>query len=94
MTESLKEKALKVYQAVFENKVSVEIEGEKYPVEKTSQAKLRSVTTDEYFYVEQNPEKSSKWADKAQEGHKILWIIQGSDYIAQVKDGEFVHFEK
>jgi hypothetical protein len=94
MSELLKENALKVYDAIFEDKESVEIDGEKYFVERTSHTGLRSVVTDEYFYVEQNPEKSSTWAKKAREGHKILWVIQGSDYVAQVTNGKFIRLKK
>ncbi|MGD2248262.1 MAG: hypothetical protein PVF58_07625 [Candidatus Methanofastidiosia archaeon] len=40
MTESLKENALKVYDAICEDKESVEIDGEKYFVKRTSHTGL------------------------------------------------------
>ncbi|MBU7044123.1 MAG: hypothetical protein HXS47_11070 [Theionarchaea archaeon] len=93
MSESeLQEKAVKIFEALFDNRDSVEIDGTTYPIKRTSQTHLRSVKGEDYFYVEQNPEKASSWAKMAREGHNILWIIDGSDYIAQVRDGTFYDF--
>ena len=62
MSEDLKETALKVYTAIFENQDSVEVEGVTYFIEKTSKSKLRSVEIDDLTFIEQNPKKDSKWA--------------------------------
>jgi hypothetical protein len=40
-------------------------------------------------FLEQNPEKDSRWGEFARQGHKILWVIDDGHYIAQVRDGEY-----
>lgn len=40
--------------------------------------------------VEQNPKKSSEWAELASRGHRIAWVIQEGEYLARVVDGEVV----
>jgi hypothetical protein len=40
---------------------------------------LRSFTDkDDYFWLEQNSEKRSKWAKLARQGHEIAWEFEGS----------------
>jgi hypothetical protein len=40
---------------------------------------LRSFTDkDGHFWLEQNPEKRSKWAKLAKQGHEIAWELEGS----------------
>ena len=87
--ENLKEVALKVYDAIFQNQDSVEINGVIYNIWKTSRAKLRYVQMGKYNLIEQNPNKASRWAKMAREGHKILWVREGLKYIASVRDGKF-----
>jgi hypothetical protein len=88
----LEQKALNIYEALFNNEHTVDISGTTYAVERTSQTQLRCVKGEDFFYIEQNPEKSSRWAKMAREGHQILWVIDGPDYIAQVRDGTFHDF--
>lgn len=38
--------------------------------------------------VEQNPKKKSEWAQLAQSGHKIAWVMRDGEYLARVVDGE------
>lgn len=38
--------------------------------------------------VEQNPKKSSEWADLARKGHRIAWAMRDGKYLARVLDGE------
>jgi hypothetical protein len=38
--------------------------------------------------VEQNPKKSSEWADLARKGHRIAWAMRDGKYLARVVDGE------
>jgi hypothetical protein len=89
---NLEQNALKIYEAIFNEKDTVNISGTTYAVERTSQRHLRCVKGENYFYVEQNPQKSSPWAKIAREGHQILWVLDGSDYIAHVRDGKFHDF--
>jgi len=84
----------KVHKAIFSNKKTVELEGEKYSIKKTSKKDLRCVYHDEYFFVEQNPETDSHWADKAKKGDQITWAIKGKDYVANIHNGKFRRFKK
>jgi hypothetical protein len=43
--------------------------------------------------VEQNPRKSSEWAELAHQGHRIAWVLRDGKYLARVIDGEVVMLE-
>jgi hypothetical protein len=55
---------------------------------------LRVVEVEGFTFLEQNPEKNSVWGKLAKEGHKILWVIEDGDYVAQVRDGVYHDFNK
>ncbi len=38
--------------------------------------------------VEQNPKKSSEWADLARSGRRVAWVMCDGKYLARVVDGE------
>ncbi len=38
--------------------------------------------------VEQNPKKSSEWAELARRGHRVAWAMREGKYLARVIDGE------
>ena len=38
--------------------------------------------------VEQNPKKSSEWADLARRGRRVAWLMRDGQYLARVVDGE------
>jgi hypothetical protein len=86
--------ANKIYDAIFEGLDEVNIEGEVYPITQTSRSKVRLVERDGYTYIEQNPYKDSHWAKQAQEGHQIMWVMQGRKYLAQIKDGKFINLKR
>ncbi len=86
--------ASRIYNAIFDGLDEVEIEGEIFPIVKTSKSKVRLVEKDGYTYIEQNPRKDSRWAKLAQEGHQIMWVMQGRKYLAQVKDGKFLNLKR
>ncbi len=86
--------ANRIYNAIFDGLDEVEIEGEIFPIVKTSKSKVRLVEKDGYTYIEQNPRKDSRWAKLAQEGHQIMWVMQGRKYLAQVKDGKFLNLKR
>ncbi|GEM_PF-1506250 len=90
----LKEAALKAFEAIFSGHESVNIGGKDYSVERTSSSGLRYVRIGKYSFLEQNPNKSSRWAKLANEGHKILWVLEGQIYLAQVLDAVFHDFRK
>jgi hypothetical protein len=93
-TVDLREVSLEAYEAMFGGWDSVEIEGLTYLMERTPRTKLRIFRIGEHTFLEQNPEKSSRWAKMAREGHMIMWVLQGRRYLAQVRDGEFYDFRK
>ena len=90
----MEEVALRAYDAIFEDRESVEINGDVYHVERTPGAQLRFVKIDEYSFLEQNPRKGSHWAKMARQGHRILWALRGRRYLATVRDGKFYDFRK
>ena len=87
--ENVKEKALKVYEAIFSNQETMVIEGIEYRMERTPGAKLRFFNIEGYSFLEQNPRKSSHWAKLAREGSLIMWVMKGRRYLGQVRDGVF-----
>jgi hypothetical protein len=91
--EDLEEKGLKIYNAIFQGDKRVEIEEIEYPIRKFSSG-IKYVDLFGYRFIEQNRNKKSEWGKKAREGHKILWIIKGRRYIAQIVDGEFAELKK
>lgn len=91
--ENLKENGLKIYSVIFERKKSVEIDEIEYPIRKFSSG-VKYVDLFGYRYLEQNRNKKSEWGKKAREGHKIMWIIKGRRYIAQIFDGKYKDLKK
>ncbi len=78
------------YDAIFADEKELEVNGETYALEHTSQSRLRKFSIRGLSFIEQNPEKSSQWAKKAQEGHRIMWVLDGRRYIARVMDGNYL----
>ena len=85
-------------QVLDENANLVELEGQRYPVRRTSRRRLRQV--DFSFAgqplrgIEQNPETKSRWAKLAREGHQVMQFIAGGRYIANVVDGKVNSYQK
>jgi hypothetical protein len=38
--------------------------------------------------IEQNPNKESQWAELANQGHQIAWLMKDGTYLARVIDGK------
>jgi len=38
--------------------------------------------------IEQNPKKSSEWAELARAGRRVAWVMRDGRYLARVVDGE------
>lgn len=91
--ENLKEKGLKIFEAIFENKKSVEIDDIEYPIKKFSGG-IKYIDLFGYRFIEQNRHKKSEWGKKAREGHKIMWIIKGRRYMVRIMDGEYIDLKK
>lgn len=93
-SEDLREVALIVFDAIFEDVDSVEVKGESHRISLTSTSKLRSVSIDNLLFVEQNPKKDSKWAEMARNNHQIMWVFKGRRYIARVLNGKFLDLRR
>ena len=91
--DRIDEVALHVYHAMFGNQESVMIEGKRYPIRKTHRLGLRIVEAGQYVFLEQNPEKDSRFGAMARKGKKILCVIEDGDYAAFVMDGEYRGFK-
>ncbi len=91
--EDLKEKGLKIYNAIFQGEKSVVLDEIDYPIKKFS-SKIRYVDLFGYRFIEQNIKKQSEWGKKAREGHKIMWIIKGRRYLVRIMDGEYADLKK
>ena len=91
--ENLKENGMKIFEALFERKKTVEIDGIEYPIKRFSSG-VRYVDLFGYRYIEQNRNKKSEWGKKSREGHKIMWIIKGRRYFVQILDGEYLDLKK
>ena len=91
--EDLKEKGIKIYNAIFQGGKSVEIDEIQYPIKKFSSG-IKYIDLFGYRFIEQNYRKKSEWGKKAREGHKIMWIIKGRRYISQILDGNYTGLNK
>ena len=79
-----------IYSAIFSDSDDVEIDGEIHPIELTSRSKLRKVSFEGLTFLEQNPMKDSQWAEKAREGHRIMWVMRGRKYLVRVMNGKYL----
>lgn len=79
-------------QVMVEDKPEVELEGQRYPVTKTGSKRLRQVVFTvlgrELRGVEQNPRTTSRWAQMARRGARIMQFIENNHYVANVADGK------
>jgi len=94
LSEEIEDIALLIYEAIFQDSSSVEIAGVEYQIQMTSKSKVRLVKYDELTFIEQNPFKSSRWGKEAQEGHQIMWVMRGRQYLARIRDGKFLDLKK
>jgi hypothetical protein len=78
-------------QSLIDNKKTVEIDGEIYPVRQTSKSKLKQIDfrfeDRELRGLEQNPNTKSRWAKLAREGKAVMQFLDNGRYIAVVVDG-------
>lgn len=92
--DDLKSKSLKIFKALFAGNEEVIVDGESYPIKSYSPSGVKHVDISNFRFLEQNPTKNSHWAEKARNGHKILWILKDWEYIGQVHNGTFKNFRK
>jgi hypothetical protein len=94
MDMNIEHNALLIHEAIFAGLNKVEIDGEIHQIEQTSKSKVRLVRYGGLTFIEQNPFKSSQWGKEAQEGHQIMWVMRGRQYLARVRDGKFLDLSK
>lgn len=58
-------------------------------VQRFKRSGLRYVNLNEgAILVEQNPQKQSEWAQLAQAGHRVAWLMRDGEYLARIIDEE------
>jgi len=79
-------------QALVDNKKTVDLDGETYPIRQTAKSKLKQIDfrfeDRELRGLEQNPNTKSRWAKLVWEGKKIMQFLENGQYIAVVVDGK------
>jgi hypothetical protein len=93
MTLSLEDTLLSVWrQALVENKRTVTLEGESFPVRSTAKRKLKQIDFQfagrDLRGLEQNPDTKSRWAAMARSGQKVMQFLDGGRYVAVVAEGK------
>jgi hypothetical protein len=85
-------------QTLDENLNLVELEGARFPVQRTQRRRLRQVDfvvgAQSLRGLEQSPETRSKWAAMAKDGQKVMQFLSGGLYIGNVADGKLTLYRK
>ena len=94
---TLEETMLAVWrQALVDEKRVVEIDGQRYPVSKTPSKRLRTVMFDYGEHritgIEQNPRTTSRWAELARQGQRIMQFSVQGRYVGNVCEGKLVRY--
>src|SRR5437016_12728208 len=93
MTMSLEDALLNVWrQSLVENKKTVTLEGENFPVRSTAKRQVKQVDFQfdgkDLRELEQNPDTKSRWAAMARGGQKVMQFLEAGRYVAVVADGK------
>jgi hypothetical protein len=93
MPMSLEDAFLNVWrQSLVENKKSITLEGESFPVRSTAKRKLKQIDFQfdgkDLRGLEQNPDTKSRWAAMARSGKSVMQFLEGGRYIAVVVEGK------
>jgi hypothetical protein len=99
MPANLDETLISVWkQSLVDCRPAVTLDGRSFPVRQTSRSKLREVNFqfDGHMWrgLEQNPNTSSRWAQLAREGKKVMQFLIAGRYVANVVDGEVHLYDK
>ncbi len=85
-------------QTLVEESREVELNGLRFPVRLTAKKHLREVdfrVGDEGVRgIEQNPQTTSRWAQLARKGHKVMQFLVRGRYFANVVDGKLMLYGK
>jgi len=90
---SLEDALLTVWRhSLIENKRSVVLESDSFPVRTTAKRKLKQVDFRfdgrDLRGLEQNPDTKSRWATLARSGKKVMQFLESGRYIGVVADGQ------
>ncbi|MCL6566957.1 MAG: hypothetical protein K6U09_11105 [Acidobacteriia bacterium] len=84
-------------QVLVENANIVELEGRRYPVQRTRRLRLRQVDFEfegqRLHGIEQNPHTKSRWAELARKGQQVMQFSRGGRYLGNVADGTVTFYE-
>ena len=99
MPAHLEEILISVWQQILVDEAKVvNVCGQSFPVQRTSRSRLREVDFEcegqKLRGLEQNPNTNSNWARLAREGKKVMQILSGRRYIANVVDGKVRFYER
>jgi hypothetical protein len=79
-------------QAMVEKRRAIELEGKIYPVASTARKSLRQVDFvfegRELRGLQQNPKTTSRWAQLARSGKRVMQFLENGRYVAVVVDGK------
>ncbi len=93
MAATLEENLISVWRQTLVNESeSVIVSGMSFPVRQTSRSGLREVDfqleDQQVRGLEQNPKTTSRWAQLAREGKKVMQFLSAGRYVAVVVDGK------
>jgi hypothetical protein len=96
---ALDEALLSVWrQALVDGKERVRLGDDSYPIQHTAKSKLAQVDFEfagqRVRGLEQNPATSSRWAELARKGSKVMQFLINGRYIAAISDAKITHFGK
>ncbi|PYV18830.1 MAG: hypothetical protein DMG21_03875 [Acidobacteria bacterium] len=94
---TLGEALVEVWRQALENgKDTVELDGERFRVNTTRGKGLRIVSfkvgSHGFDGIEQNPQTSSRWAELAREGKRIMQFSVSRRYVANVCEGKLLRY--
>jgi hypothetical protein len=93
MPDTLEDALISVWrQTLVEDRKTVELAGQSYPVRQTARRHLRQVDFifdgEQLRGLEQNPETKSRWAQLARAGKKVMQFLSEERYLANVAGGK------
>jgi len=99
MDMSLEEALIEIWrQALVEEARNIRLGTELFPVRKTPKSGFRQVDVtfegQEIRGLEQNPKTTSRWAQMARSGKKVMQFLSAGRYIANVVDGKLTWYGK
>lgn len=84
-------------QAFSPNAKAITLDGEQYPITRTSKNRLRQVDFQfdgkQIRGLEQNPNTRSPWAAMAREGKNVMQFLVEGRYVAVVADGNLTLYD-